>query len=114
MSRERLTRRAALSGLAAIGAASLAASVRRAAAEETRPVFSASGPNADLYGAATEYPVPDAVRARWQGNPWHPADRVGAFTHIDEIYPTRQVNRAETPWTFKRATADLSDSFGLR
>src|SRR6185312_16002261 len=111
LSRERLTRRAALSGLAAIGAASLAASVRRAEAEETRPVFSASGPNADLYGAATEYPVPDAVRARWQGNPWHPADRVGAFTHIDEIYPTRQVNRAETPWTFKRATADLSDSF---
>ena len=32
--------------------------LRRAAAEETRPVFSASGPNADLYGAATEYPSP--------------------------------------------------------
>ena len=26
-------------------------------------------------------------------------------------FPTRQVNRAETPWTFKRATADLSDPF---
>jgi CubicO group peptidase (beta-lactamase class C family) len=111
LSREHLTRRVALRGLAAIGAASLAAPMRRAAAEETQPVFSASGPNAELYGAATEYPVPDAVRARWQGNPWHPADRVGAFTHIDEIYPTRQVNRAETPWAFKRATPDLSNSF---
>jgi len=104
-----LSRRAALSGLAATCAAGIMAESR--ADDGAGPVFSPTGPNAELYGAATEYPVPDAVRARWQGNPWHPADRVGAFTHIDEIYPTRQVNRAETPWAFKRATPDLSDSF---
>jgi CubicO group peptidase (beta-lactamase class C family) len=112
MSREQhLSRRAALSGLAATCAVSLATPMRRASAGEAGPVFSSTGPNVELYGAAAEFPVPDAVTARWQGNPWHPADRVGAFTHIDEIYPTRQVNRAETPWTFKRATADLSDPF---
>lgn len=74
-------------------------------------MFSTTGPNAELYGAAMEYPVPGAVRARWQGNPWHPTDRVGAFTHIDHIYPTREVKHAAMPWTFKRATADLSVSF---
>jgi len=111
MSREHLTRRTALSGLAALGAASLATPIRRLAAQNAGPVFSSSGPDAERYGAASDYPVPDSVRARWQGNPWHPADRVGAFTHLDEIYPTRLVKHAETPWIFKRALADMSESF---
>src|SRR5207253_5114575 len=34
-----------------------------------------------------------------------------AFTHIDDIYPTRQVKRAATPWPFKRAPAALSEPF---
>ena len=103
-----LSRRAALTGLAASCAAGL---VRRASAEEVGPIFSPTGPDAELYGAAAGYPVPDAAKARWQGNPWQPGDRVGAFTHIDDIYPTRQVKRAAVPWAFKRAPAELSDSF---
>ncbi|MEH2525153.1 MULTISPECIES: serine hydrolase domain-containing protein [unclassified Bradyrhizobium] len=109
MSREpHLSRRAALTGLAATCAAGL---MSRASAEEAVPIFSSTGPNADRYGAAAGYPVPDAARARWQGNPWQPADRVGAFTHIDDIYPTRQVKRAAVPWAFKRAPVELSDPF---
>ena len=112
MSREQhLTRRAALTGLAAIGAGSIVSPLCWASAEEAGPVFSPTGVNADLYGAASDYPVPDPFKARRQGNPWHPADRVGAFTHIDEIYPARAVSRAETPWSFKRAPAEVSEPF---
>jgi CubicO group peptidase (beta-lactamase class C family) len=101
-----LTRRTTLAGLAAscvVGG--------RAAANAAGPTFSASGPDAQTYGAAEGYPVPDAATARRQGNPWAPRDRVGAFTHIDAIYSTRTVKRAAAPWTFKRAPAALSDPF---
>ena len=111
MHSDRLSRRVALTGLAATCAAGLATPMRRAWAEEAGPSFSPTGPDAERYGAAAEYPVPDAVRARWQGNPWQPADRVGAFTHIDDIYPTRQVKRAAVPWRFKRAPAAFSEPF---
>ena len=113
MHSDRLSRRVALTGLAATCAAGLATPMRRAWAwaEEAGPSFSSIGPDAERYGAAAGYPVPDAVRARWQGNPWQPADRVGAFTHIDDIYPTRQVKRAAVPWRFKRAPAAFSEPF---
>ena len=111
MHSDRVSRRVALTGLAATCAAGLATPMRRAWAEEVGPSFSSTGPDAERYGAAAEYPVPDAVRARWQGNPWQPADRVGAFTHIDDIYPTRQVKRAAVPWRFKRAPAAFSEPF---
>jgi CubicO group peptidase (beta-lactamase class C family) len=106
-----LSRRAVLSSLAATCVAGLASPMRRASAEEAGPIFCPTGPNAELYGAAAGYSVPDVVKARWQGNPWQPGDRVGAFTHIDDIYPTRQVKRAAIPWAFKRAPAELSDPF---
>ena len=111
MHSDRVSRRVALTGLAATCAAGLATPMRRAWAEEAGPSFSSTGPDAERYGAAAGYPVPDAVRARWQGNPWQPADRVGAFTHIDDIYPTRQVKRAAVPWRFKRAPAAFSEPF---
>jgi hypothetical protein len=49
--------------------------------------------------------------ARRQGDPWEPKYRVGAFTHIDQIYPTRLVQRAATPSKFKCATLQLSYDF---
>jgi CubicO group peptidase (beta-lactamase class C family) len=104
-----LSRRAALAGLAATCATGIVA--ESLADDGVGPTFSPTGPNAEYYGAAAGYPVPNAARARWQGNPWQPGDRVGAFTHIDDIYPTRQVTRAATPWAFKRASANLSDAF---
>lgn len=105
-----LTRRTALGGLAASCAAG-SGWIGSALADSASPVFSASGPDAQNWGAADGYPVPDAATARRQGNPWQPRDRVGAFTHIDAIYPTRLVKRAATPWQFKRAPAALSDPF---
>ena len=83
--------------------------IGHASADAAGPTFSASGPNAQTYGAAEGYPVPDPATARRQGNPWEPRDRVGAFTHIDAIYPTRLVKRAAAPWSYKRAPAALSD-----
>jgi len=71
------------------------------------PAFNAKGPDADLYGAADGYPVPDVALARLHGNPWEPNYRVGAFSHLDDIYPTRQISRALTPWTFKCAPAEI-------
>jgi hypothetical protein len=46
------------------------------------PVFSETGPHAELYGAAEGFPVP-GFWARLQGNPYEPQYRVGAFSHFD-------------------------------
>ena len=108
-----VSRRHALAGLAATCAAGVGL-IGPASADAAGPTFSASGPDAQTYGAAQGYPVPDAATARRQGNPWEKRDRVGAFTHIDAIYPTRLVKRAVAPWTYKRAPADMSDAFRRR
>src|SRR6266702_4025451 len=102
MSAELLTRRKTVTALAATAACVLAGS--SSANEEpdfhgrtqncTGPSFSATGPNAELYGAEKGYPLPDIVEARRRGDPWEPKYRVGAFTHLDQIYPTRLVQRA--------------------
>jgi CubicO group peptidase (beta-lactamase class C family) len=116
-----LSRRRMLTGLAAGVAASRLATRSRAAfaqpGEGTRvtattgPSFNPGGPDADHFGRGGNYPVPDALRARRQGNPWAPADRVGAFSHLDRIYPTRPVARASGPWTFRCAVAGLNYTF---
>jgi CubicO group peptidase (beta-lactamase class C family) len=115
-----ISRRTALAGLAASFAAAPgcgAASAAEVTAEVTAqvgsgPAFSASGPSADFYGAAENYPIKDPALPFIPGNPLSPKYRVGAFSHFDELYPTRQINRAATPWTFKRAQP--SDSFRER
>ena len=66
------------------------------------PVFSQGGPDAALYGANEGYPVPSYLRALSEGDPWSPGYRVGAFSHFDEIFATRKVARAATPWMFRR------------
>jgi CubicO group peptidase (beta-lactamase class C family) len=110
-----LSRRATLAGLAASCAAGLARPAAGTAAEDSAgPVFSPSGPNADLYGAAENYPIKDTSLPFTPGNPLTPKYRVGAFSHFDQLYPTRQVKRAATPWPFKRAQADMSGSFRSR
>jgi len=109
-----LTRRAALASLAAAayGAATIRSIRYGAAAEgDIGPVFSPSGPGADLYGAGDGYPVPDSRLARRQGNPYEPKYRIGAFSHFDEIYPTRRIKAAASPWMFKRSSADISYSY---
>jgi CubicO group peptidase (beta-lactamase class C family) len=103
-----LSRRAALAGLAATCAAGLARPIAesRAAENVIGPVFSPSGPDAELYGASENYPIKDLALPFVPGNPLTPKYRVGAFSHFDELFPTRQVKRANSPWLFKRAPAD--------
>jgi CubicO group peptidase (beta-lactamase class C family) len=103
---------AAAYGVTAANSATPELSQNNVAAENcARPTFSATGPEAELYGASQDYPVPDVARARRQGNPWEPKYRVGAFSHLDEIYATRRVKRAATPWTFKRSAAEIRYPF---
>lgn len=110
-----LSRRKTLRGLAATAAWACAAAkptlISAAAENCSGPTFSLTGPNAKLYGATEGYPVPDVVKARLQGNPWESRYRVGAFSHLDEIYATRPVERAQTPWMFKCSTLDIHYRF---
>jgi len=71
------------------------------------PHFDPGGPEAARYGQSAGYPAPDAITLRYQGNPWEPRYRVGAFSHIDQLYPTRTVRRGSVPWAFKYANASL-------
>ena len=115
-----LSRRKALASLAAV-AAHVAVRGNSATAEPIHnngdpesgagPVFSATGPHAELYGAAAGFPVPSFLQAVRQGNPYKPEYRVGAFSHFDEIYTTRRIKRAAVPWTFKRLPTDIRYSY---
>jgi CubicO group peptidase (beta-lactamase class C family) len=104
MDRCRSSRRTLLLGLAASAASGRAA---WSAASSTGPVFMHGGPDSVRYGEANDYPVPPRQRAIAQGNPWLPGERVGAFSHLDEIYATRRVARASVPWNFARSEAVL-------
>lgn len=111
------SRRKALAGLAAVAACGaagddsvVAKSIPNNGVPEG-PVFSAAGPDAERYGATEGYPVPGYLTAVWQGNPYKPVYRVGAFTHFDEIYATRRIKHAAEPWMFKRAQVDIGYSY---
>jgi CubicO group peptidase (beta-lactamase class C family) len=119
MSAEQLSRRETVAALAAAAACALAGSSSASAEMDfhgrtqncTGPSYSATGPNAELYGSEEGYPLPDIVEARRRGDPWEPKYRVGAFTHLDQIYSTRLVRRADTPSTFKCSTAQIYYDF---
>jgi CubicO group peptidase (beta-lactamase class C family) len=119
MSAEQLSRRKTVAAMAATVACTLAGCSSASAEPDlpdrtqdcTGPSFSATGPNAELYGAKEGYPLPDIMDARRHGDPWDPKYRVGAFTHIDQIYPTRLVRQAATPWKFKCSTAQIYYEF---
>lgn len=72
------------------------------------PVFHPGGPDSKRYGEADGYPVPPKALAISTGNPWPQHYRVGAFSHLDAIYPTRTIHHAAKPWLFKRADTDVS------
>src|SRR5215813_12217937 len=104
----------AVAGYRALGSSSAGAqsSINGEAVESNAsPAFAQGGPDAKRYGFDEGYPVPGLVRGVMQGNPWEPKYRVGAFSHLDEIYSTQRISRAATPWEFKRSTADVSYRF---
>ena len=61
------------------------------------PVFSSTGPDAAAYGAAEGFPVGTRATASQVRN------LVGTYSHFDELFASRRVPRATTPWVFKRA-----------
>lgn len=115
-----ISRRQALSGLAALAAgtvlprgsaaqsAVLGEATASDVASDAAPVFSRGGPDAALFGANVGYPVPGFLRATLEGNPWKPGYRVGAFSHLDEIYSTTTVRCSGSPWPFRRAAAEIA------
>jgi hypothetical protein len=110
-----VSRRAALTGFSITAAYSSAVgeqvSDSMSAEIGAGPVFSASGPNAELYGAAGGFPIADRSLAHQPGEPYQVKYRVGAYSHFDEIYPTHRIERAATPWMFKRSQADITIMF---
>jgi len=114
--RFRLSRREALAGLAASCTTGFTGSMSdsRAAENVGGPVFSPSGPNAEHYGAAENYPIKDTALGCVPGNPLQPKYRVGAFSHYAELFPTRTIKHAATLWQFNRAPADITDPFRER
>jgi len=71
------------------------------------PVFSDTGPDAAAYGAAAGFPVGTRTTSSQLEN------LVGSYSHFGEIFPSRQVRRATTPWLFKRAVEPaISYKFG--
>jgi len=114
--RFRLSRREALAGLAASCTTGFTGSTSdsRAAENIGGPVFSPSGPDAEHYGAAENYPIKDTALGFVPGNPLQPKYRVGAFSHYAELFPTRTIKHAATLWQFNRAPADITDPFRER
>jgi CubicO group peptidase (beta-lactamase class C family) len=71
------------------------------------PAFSDTGPDAAAYGAAAGFPVGTRTTSSQLEN------LVGSYSHFGEIFPSRQVRRATTPWLFKRAVEPaISYKFG--
>lgn len=62
-------------------------------------VFLPLGPNASRYGAAQGFPVRSPID--------EVENRVGAFSHFDELLPTRRIERAAEPWSFRRSEASI-------
>jgi CubicO group peptidase (beta-lactamase class C family) len=72
------------------------------------PVFSPSGPDTLRYGAAEGFPIADRSLRFQPGDPLELKYRVGAYSHLDEIFPTRLIARAAVPWCFAYSRADIS------
>jgi CubicO group peptidase (beta-lactamase class C family) len=61
------------------------------------PVFAGTGPDATDYGAAEGFPAGTPATASQVGH------LVWTYSHFGELFPSRPVPRAATPWQFKRA-----------
>ncbi len=71
------------------------------------PVFSSTGPDAAAHGAAAGFPVGTRATASELAN------LVGTYSHFDELFSSRVVRRAPTPWMFKR-TPEPAISYNFR
>ena len=81
--------------------------VGNTAAAAPGPVFSDTGPDAAAYGAAAGYPAGAPATASQIEH------LVNTYSHFGEMFSSRQVRRATTPWLFKRA-AEPAISYKFR
>ena len=72
------------------------------------PVFNPSGPDADVYGAAENYPV------RYIGPNRTQSHLVGAFSHSDKLTPFHTAAKAAKPVALGRAPSEISLSYHYR
>src|SRR6476659_5733912 len=63
------------------------------------PVFSDTGPEAAIYGAAQGY----RIGLRETALAGQVINLVGTYSHFDEMFPSHRVPSAVVPWLFKRA-----------
>jgi CubicO group peptidase (beta-lactamase class C family) len=64
------------------------------------PRFAASGPDAEEYGADLGFPIGD--RTTFFGMPF----LVGSYSHLDQVFESHLVRRAETPSRLARAASE--------
>src|ERR1700759_5251881 len=105
-----MSRRAALAGLAASVVGGAAPGKADGSETGAGPVFAPSGPEAERYGAAEGFPIAVPLRVNQPGDP-PDKYKIGAYSHYDEIHPTRRIARAAAPWPLKRAVLDFRYSF---
>src|SRR5258707_7980154 len=71
---------------------------------ESGPVFSDSGPEAEAYGASSEYRVP-----LFECPPASRQDfMVGMYSHFDTVHPMRTVPKPATPSILKRSAEEIA------
>lgn len=72
------------------------------------PVTSPTGPDAEAYGAAEDYPTGSRVQ------PVPQFSMVGHYSHFSELYRHRTIARAERPSALRRADRELSLTYTYR
>jgi CubicO group peptidase (beta-lactamase class C family) len=98
-----MKRREVLAGIIAASTCGRLAAQAMDTASDGGPSFSSSGPDADHYGFTEGFPA--------RRPPDDPKNRVGAFSHFDELFPTRRIDRAETRWDFERRQATVQYTY---
>jgi CubicO group peptidase (beta-lactamase class C family) len=101
-----VTRRSVLAALA-LASVHRSANAESGASSDGDSIFSPTGPNADLFGQGEGYPIKDPRLWHQPGAPLVPKYRVGAFSHGDEIFASRKIPGASSPWLFKRHQVDI-------
>jgi len=69
------------------------------------PQFASTGPHAEAYGAARDFPVGDV-------HTWNNASYlVGSYSHFDAIFPARGVPHPRSIWNFRREGSEPAISY---
>src|SRR5579883_2258992 len=69
----------------------------------SQPIFSDTGPDAAGYGSAEGYPI-----ARPGGPIWPQAVMVGAFSHLDTLFPFHRVQKPPIASPLRRAESEIA------